>query len=329
MPSRSSQHAPPSKKKNVSIDDSSAGNLPFVSVIIPCYNTEETLREVLESIATQTYSAFEVIAVDDGSTDHTKKIIEDFPSVKLIAQKNKGSSSARNAAIRAAKGDIILLQDADAKVFPGWIARHAEMQQKDFLIVGGSVVPWNNSFWGMCDHYSTWYEYHPEKTFQRDRHQISSTNLSVRASVFEKAGLFDEGLNARLEDVEFSRRAIRNGYSIAFDPRNPMAHHDRQSLQGFLHHHYKYGKYAPFVRTRESGAKFAWLIPQNTVEAFLMILPLAILHTGFVVYNWLPFHPEVFLYSPLVFLSKLAHAIGVYDGVKEKTKIELEKANKK
>ncbi len=291
---------------------------PQVTVVLPCYNAEDTLREVLQSIVTQDYPSFEVIAVDDGSTDTTKKIIEEFPSVKLIAQKNGGASAARNAGIRVAKGEIIIIQDSDAKVFPGWIARHVEIQKKGHLLVGGSVVPWNNSFWGMCDHYATWYEYHPQKKFARARHQMSSTNLSIHSRVFAKIGLFDEGLNARLEDVEFSRRAIRNGYSIAFDPANKMAHHDRQSLKGFLMHHYKYGKYAPYVRTKESGASFAWLIPQTRLGALVMILPLAILHTGFVVKHWLPAHVEAVGYAPFIFASKLAHAIGVYDGVCEK-----------
>lgn len=294
--------------------------MPFVSVIIPCYNADETLNDVLESMVTQDYPAYEVIAIDDGSTDQTPQIIRDFSTVKLITQKNAGSSAARNTGFRAGKGEIFILQDADAKVFPGWILRHVEMQRKGYRIVGGSVKSWNNSFWGMCDHYSTWYEYHPEKSFQASRHQISSTNLSIHQMVFEKIGYFDEGLNARLEDVEFSLRAVRNGFDIAFDPRNVMAHHDRQTLSGFLNHHYKYGKYAPFVRTKESGAKFSWLIPQTRVGALLMILPLAILHTGFVVYHWLPFHAEVFLYSPFIFASKIAHAVGLYRGVCEKKK---------
>ncbi len=312
-------------KNNLSTSDakilktSLSGKNPLVTIVLPCYNAEETLRDVLQSIVTQEYSPFEVIAVDDGSNDHTKKIIQEFPTVKLIVQKNSGSSAARNAGIRAGKGEIVIVQDADAKVFPGWIARHVAVQCDGHSLVGGSVVPWNNSFWGMCDHYGTWYEYHPQKKFHVGRHQISSTNLSIHSLVFQKIGLFDEGLNARLEDVEFSRRAIRNGFPITFDPQNKMAHHDRQSLRGFLMHHYAYGKYAPYVRTKESGARFSWLVPQNMVQAFFMILPLAILHTGFVVHHWLPTHLEVLLYSPFIFASKVAHAIGVYDGVREKS----------
>ncbi len=277
------------------------------------------MREVLESIFAQDYPRFEVIVVDDGSTDDSPAIVRSFKGVKLITQKNQGPAAARNNGIKSAKGDIYLFQDTDAKVFPGWMTKHVEQQQKGHLVVGGSVVPWNNTLAGMCDHYATWYEYHPQKEFQEDRYQISSTNLSVHASVVKKVGLFN-ATTRWLEDVDYSARLHANGFHIAFDPSNSMAHHDRETWKGFLYHHYRYGYHAPFVRTKESGARFSGLIPQTRLGALLMIIPLGILHTGFTVWHWLPYHPEVVLYSPFIFVSKLAHAVGVYDGVKDKVK---------
>lgn len=295
---------------------------PLVSVVIPCYNAEETLREVIQSIISQDYPTFEVIAVDDNSSDRTRSILNEFPTIHVIHHtKNTGPAQARNDAFKKAKGDIILIQDSDAKVFPGWIQQHVNAQQSGKKVIGGSVIPWNNSFVGMCDHYSTWYEYYPEKKPQADRHQISSTNLSFAREVVNTVGLFNEKLRY-LEDVEYCQRIHAAGYSIAFDPSIPMAHHDRQTWKKFFKHHYQYGTKAPWVRTKESGTAYSWLFPSSPLGAFLMIIPLAILHTGFTTLNWLPAHPEAILYSPFVFMSKLAHSIGVFHGTQAKQKKE-------
>ena len=266
----------------------------------------------------QDYPRFDIMAVDDGSTDETRNIITSFPRVKLIHQTNQGAAAARNHAFAASKGEILLLLDSDAKVFPGWIQEHVALQKKGHRVVGGSVIPWNDTFWGFCDYYSTWYEYYPQKPFDRNRWQISSTNLSLHRSVIERAGVFDIRLKRTCEDAEYCNRLQKMGIKIAFSPHPTMAHHDRETLGGFLLHHHTYGYMAPFFRTRESGARYGWLVPQNEWKALAMIPLLAILHTGFVMRHWLPRRPESILFLPFIFLSKVAHAIGVYDGVKAK-----------
>lgn len=90
-------------------------NNPLVSVIIPCYNDWEYIEQAVDSALNQTYVNKEVIVVDDGSNVKTKKIINKLQSkiTKLITQENKGQSTARNAGIKAAKGEFILVLDSD------------------------------------------------------------------------------------------------------------------------------------------------------------------------------------------------------------------------
>lgn len=293
------------------------GTVPFVSVIIPCYNSQSTLKECLESVVGQNYSAFEIIAINDGSTDETESIIRGFgEKVKLITQSNQGASAARNNGFMQAKGEILLLLDSDAKVFPGWIQQHVDDQLKGKKIVGGSVVPWNDTFWGLCDHYSTWYEYYPQKKPQENRYQISSTNLSIHMDVIRKVGYFDTRIKG-IEDAEYTHRMVMNGFSISFAPHIRMAHHDRESFVGFMKHHYVYGYNAPSVRTRESGTRYSWLMPQTKGLALIMILPLAVLHTAYVIRHWLPARPEVVFFSPFIFASKVSHAIAIYHGLRD------------
>jgi len=115
-----------------------------ISVIVPVYNVEEFLEQCLESIVTQTYIDLEIILVNDGSTDQSSKICDDFvkrdPRVKLIHQINGGVSSARNTGIKAATGDYITFVDSD-----DWLEK--EMYQKMMY----AVKIQNESEVIMCD----------------------------------------------------------------------------------------------------------------------------------------------------------------------------------
>lgn len=86
------------------------------SLIIPAYNVEKYIKKCLDSVLNQTYNNYEIIIINDGSTDNTSKILESYKSnkkIKLINQENKGLSSARNTGVSNAKGDYILFIDSD------------------------------------------------------------------------------------------------------------------------------------------------------------------------------------------------------------------------
>ena len=106
----------------------------LVSVIIPAFNAAEHIRQTLDSVLAQTYQALEVIVVDDGSTDATGAIVEEFVKkdarVQLVRQRNAGVGAARNAAIRMARGEYIAPLDADDFWFPEKLEKQvARMEQ--------------------------------------------------------------------------------------------------------------------------------------------------------------------------------------------------------
>jgi glycosyltransferase involved in cell wall biosynthesis len=86
---------------------------PLVSVIVPVYNGDRFLADAIESILTQTYQSYEIIVVDDGSTDHSREIALSFPRVKYLYQPNAGCAAARNRGIEIAKGEYLGFLDAD------------------------------------------------------------------------------------------------------------------------------------------------------------------------------------------------------------------------
>jgi len=106
--------------------------MPKVSVIIPTYNAEKYLLETIESVIAQTYSDWEIIAVDDGSTDKTPEILQDYKKklskkLRVITQKNSGVSIARNKAIAAAKGEYIAFLDHDDLWLPEKLKKQVKL----------------------------------------------------------------------------------------------------------------------------------------------------------------------------------------------------------
>lgn len=113
-----------------------------VSIIIPIYNTEKYLEACLDSVKNQTYKNLEIILVDDGSTDNSAKIIDDYAKkdkhIKVIHQKNAGQSAARNQGLKKVTGSFISFIDADDEIDPNFISKLlAPFDDKTALTVCG------------------------------------------------------------------------------------------------------------------------------------------------------------------------------------------------
>jgi len=104
--------------------------MPHATIIVPAYNATSTLPATLASLLTQTYDDYEIVVVDDGSTDETADIIRAFaanhPRIRLVSQRNRGLAGARNSGIAAARGDIIGFCDADDLWHNNKLAAHVE-----------------------------------------------------------------------------------------------------------------------------------------------------------------------------------------------------------
>ncbi len=91
---------------------------PLVSVVIPCYNQAHFLGEAIESVLAQTHRSFEVVVVDDGSTDGTSEVAGRYPKVRLVRQENRGLSGARNSGLAVSEGEYVVFLDADDRLLP-------------------------------------------------------------------------------------------------------------------------------------------------------------------------------------------------------------------
>jgi len=114
----------------------------LVSIIIPCYNAENYIKKTIDSVLCQTYQNFEIIIVNDGSTDYSSKIIKTVKDgrIHLVEQENKGVSCSRNNGIYLAKGEFIVFLDADDLLDPSFIEKRVFRLSKSAAIACASSV---------------------------------------------------------------------------------------------------------------------------------------------------------------------------------------------
>jgi glycosyltransferase involved in cell wall biosynthesis len=120
--------------------DAPAGR-PRVTIIIPCFNAELYLAEALSSAVGQTYENVEIVLVDDGSTDRSAEIARGFPQVRVVSQRNAGSSAARNTGLGVSESEFVLFLDADDRLAADAVQNHLEgfAQRPDVAMVYGGV----------------------------------------------------------------------------------------------------------------------------------------------------------------------------------------------
>jgi glycosyltransferase involved in cell wall biosynthesis len=194
-----------------------------VSVIIPTYNRNSMLRETLDSLARQTYPAdrFEVIVVDDGSTDGTgQTATEIFPFVlRYFWQSNQGDAEARNLGARQSQADFLVFLDDDVLVEPGYIAHlletHGESQKR--IVVGTSHL-WleETTPFAQSQHPSTPSDQTKTNTELPFR-DVCSNNMSVRREAYFAIGMM-QGLDfpgsSMWCDLDFAYRGFRQGFEF-------------------------------------------------------------------------------------------------------------------
>jgi glycosyltransferase involved in cell wall biosynthesis len=121
--------------------------IPGISVIIPTYNRAQLVTKAIESVLAQTYHDYEIIVVDDGSTDNTREVLEPYMNrIKYLYQENLGPSAARNAGIRASRGEWIAFLDSDDRWLPEKLT-----QQIEYLQQTGLQICFTNSYYDFGD----------------------------------------------------------------------------------------------------------------------------------------------------------------------------------
>jgi O-antigen biosynthesis protein len=222
---------------------------PFVSVIVCSYNGGPTLASCLDSLGKLNYPEYEVILVDDGSTDDTSYIAAQFPGVRYIHQSNQGLSQARNTGGAAAKGEVFAYTDSDCMVDPDWLYYLVgTLVSGDYAGVGGpNVTPPAKNWIQACVAAAPGGPSHVLLTDVVAEH-IPGCNMAFYRWAFEGVGGFDTEYRKAGDDVDFCWRIQQAGWVIAFSPTALVWHYRRFTLRAFLKQQDGYGEAESLLR---------------------------------------------------------------------------------
>jgi glycosyltransferase involved in cell wall biosynthesis len=187
---------------------------PRVTVIIPTYNRAGCLREAVDSVLAQDFRDFELIVVDDGSTDDTPRLLQEYgDAIRVFRQENRGVSAARNAGIAVSRGALIAFLDSDDLWLQGKLARQVEF----FKAHADALICQTEEIWVRNGR-----RVNPGKRHRKrggmifepslDLCLVSPSAVMVRRELFQCVGFFDEGLPA-CEDYDLWLR-VSSRYAV-------------------------------------------------------------------------------------------------------------------
>ena len=225
--------------------------MPRCSIIVPTYNRADRLRRLLDALERQDIGAanFEVVVCDDGSTDETSGVLAASRPYRLTAlrRENGGPGAARNDAIAAASGDLLVFLDDDIEPSPDAVRLHSEAHEHDRdLVVLGTMHPHE----GVRTPWIAWelktlarqYDNMTRGVYEPTPRQFFTANASVRREHVLRAGGFDAAYR-RAEDVELAFRLEAIGLRFAFRPGIRVWHDPDRSLAAWKRVARQYGEY--------------------------------------------------------------------------------------
>lgn len=206
-----------------------------VSVIIPIYNAEKYLNDFFDYISKNDFiDGDEVLLVDNGSTDNSKKMCLDMCKKNpglfnyLLYTEKASSYSARNYGVKKSKNSILIFTDSDTKPCKNWIKCIRENTKENQIIAGKIVLEViNGDLWEVFDKIA---HLNSEETFKN--HSVATANMSVLKKDFIKVGEFEDRFSGG--DYEWSQRANKKGFNIVFLEKALVYHPTRKSFDAIL-----------------------------------------------------------------------------------------------
>ncbi len=215
---------------------------PRVSVVVCSYNGERTIAECLDSLRNIEYPDYEVIVVDDGSTDATAEIARGY-DVELISTTNHGLSSARNTGLARASGEIVAYIDDDAYADPHWLTYlAATFENTAHVGVGGPNIPPDGD--GVTAAAVAAAPGGPIHVLISDSEaeHLPGCNMAFRKSALQAIGGFDPRFRTAGDDVDVCWRLRDRGWTLGFNAAAVVWHHRRGSVRAYFKQQRGYGR---------------------------------------------------------------------------------------
>ncbi|MCL4523065.1 MAG: glycosyltransferase family 2 protein [Acidobacteria bacterium] len=286
-----------------------------MSVIVPVFNGKLQLPRCLEALRTSEFSDFEVIVVDDCSTDNTPQIVERFRARYLRTERKIGPGGGRNLGVNDARGEILVFVDADVVVTPGTLGRIAA----DF-----GADPNLAAVFGSYDEAPAWSDFLSQykNLMHHYVHQMASERAStfwagcgaIRKKIFLEFGGFDTERypNPSIEDIDLGFRIWQAGGKILLDKNIQVKHLKKWTVRGLLRADITY-RAIPWTRlileTRSLPADLNLTLASRVSAALVGLLVLGILALPVAALGWLPWISGAALVVVLVAIIVLLFAL--------------------
>lgn len=257
----------------------SRDSCPLVSIVLPCYNNEDTLVQAFESLVHQSYPNREIIVIDDGSTDGSMSLIRELkkrnPDTRVFSQENRGAAETYNRGVKLARGDIVALTASDAKYSQEYISssiRHfddptvAVVSGPTYGLEGGTFV---QKCIGLQRR--LWYE----------RLVNPSFGWILRRKMFLELGGFDSSIYP--QDKDLGARIEEHGYKIVFEKGSAWCHKDPSSVLELFNEAFietakrgrfflRYPEQMPFSKIVAFSAVFGCALYLHNVTSVLLLI---------------------------------------------------------
>lgn len=208
---------------------------PFISIVVPVFNDAEMLRVCLGFLSRQSFprSGYEVIVVDNGSTDDVASVVAEFEGFILITETRVGSYAARNRGVKESRGTIIGFTDAICKPDPDWISKAVscfEESPETSYLAGRTIFEFRNPEKLTRAEVYQWVNIGRAKEHLEDYGFAACANLFARRELFEVVGPFDEELLTG-GDFEWGRRVREAGIKQGYCPDSIVLHPSRTRVR--------------------------------------------------------------------------------------------------
>lgn len=222
---------------------------PRVSVVVCSYNGAATLDECLASLTRLEYPDYEVILVDDGSTDATHQIAARYPSVRYLHQENRGLGVARNVGAEAATGQIVAYTDSDCVADEHWLAYLVQSMRDQGVdgIGGPNIPPLSDNWTARCVAVSPGGPSHVMLDDRRAEH-LPGCNMAFRRDKLLEIGGFGPQYRQAGDDVDICWRFLDAGHSLGYAPGAVVWHHRRNTVGAYLRQQKGYGRSEALVQ---------------------------------------------------------------------------------
>jgi len=280
---------------------------PFISVVIPNHNGEKTIARCLDAALGSKYTKFEVIVVDDCSSDSSTTIINKYPCRLIRLPEHGGASKARNTGARNSKGEMLFFIDGDCLLEPDALAKAAAAYQEEGpgVIIGGTYtwLPFDKRFFSI---FQSVYIHYSETKNLKNPDYIATHAMLIAKDLFQKNSGFDEHFMPILEDVEFSHRLKKNGARLLMDENILVQHIFNFTLAKSMRNGIRKSKYWSLysIKNKDLLSDSGTASLEFKFNVFSCFINVVLIFMGVLLEAWAFAFPALLLFAGNLYLNR-------------------------